>query len=226
MANRRPKKEPTEQPSKEFFGQYWNALVEGHKSDRLSLQPVLNTGFNALRMGYEIGRSKGRADLKTALNAPIIKRAPDYMPKGPRISAYVIDGADSGAGTFWDTVEDWWMVRLLKRAADSGDTEGFKRLLHYFLLNLHIVTPKGVLMPFRWENGRPRERVPMMVEAAWIELGRKEPNAVLLSKVAQKCYPDEWRSGDDAIRRKLRKRVLAVIRRHQAVNDTKRHTVS
>jgi hypothetical protein len=81
-------------------------------------------------------------------------------------------------------------------------------------------------MPFRWNSGRPREKDPMRVVAAWNELGGPEPKSVVLSKVARKCYPEKWQSGDEVTQTKLRKRVLATIRRYQAANDTKPSTVS
>ena len=51
--------------------------------------------------------------------------------------------------------DDWWPVRLLREGAAEDDSEGFKRILHYFLMSLYIQLPKGVLIPFRWTLGPP-----------------------------------------------------------------------
>src|SRR5213594_1622855 len=42
-------------------------------------------------------------------------------------------------------VEQWWPIRLIREAAGAGDVEGRKRLLHYFLLELQVPLPDGVL---------------------------------------------------------------------------------
>src|SRR5260370_9240550 len=70
----------------------------------------------------------------------------------------------------WDEVEQWWPVRLLRAAAEQNDREAYKRLLHFWLCNLDVPPPEGVLTPFRWTRGRPNETE--MIYVAWVAQGR------------------------------------------------------
>jgi len=51
------------------------------------------------------------------------------------------------SGPEWDELARWSPMRVLRQAAKEEDSEGCKRLLYFFLLELDIRLPKGVLVP-------------------------------------------------------------------------------
>jgi hypothetical protein len=117
----------------------------------------------------------------------------------------------------WDKVEQWWPVRLLRAAAEQNDREAYKRLLHFWLCNLHVPPPEGVLTSFRWKRGRPNETE--MIYAAWVAQGRPPLDWRHCDELAKTFYKDEFAKAksDLKLRKNLRDRVRATIRRHQPV---------
>ena len=114
-------------------------------------------------------------------------------------------------------VEQWWPIRLIREAAEAGDVEGCKRLLHYFLLELQVPLPDGVLRPFRWKRGRPKETEG--IYASWIERGRPALTWRVCEDLTKNFYPEEFAraKSNPNLRKKLRDRVRATIARHQQV---------
>ena len=121
------------------------------------------------------------------------------------------------SGEMWDEVRGWWPVRLLREAADEDDSEGFKRILHYFLTSLDVSPPKGVLIPFRWKRGRPNETEG--IYEAWIAKGRPSLTWRVCEDLAKTFNGDEFAhaKSNPILRRKTRNRVRAAILRHQLV---------
>lgn len=115
----------------------------------------------------------------------------------------------------WEEVRDWWPVRLLREAAEEGDREGCKRMLHYFLLQLDVPLPKGVLMPFRWKRGRPNKTEG--IYEAWIAKGRPRLTWRVCEDLAKTFYGSEFAQAksDSKQRKKLRDRVHSAVLRHQ-----------
>jgi hypothetical protein len=115
----------------------------------------------------------------------------------------------------WTEVEDWWPVRLLRQAAEEGDSEGSKRLLDYFMKNLDVQLPKGVLVPFRWRRGRPNETEG--IYEAWIAKGRPGMTWRICDDLAKAFYGSEFvkARSDPRLRKRLRDRVRSTILRHQ-----------
>src|SRR6266852_1846660 len=114
----------------------------------------------------------------------------------------------------WKEVADWWPVRLLQDAAEDGDSEGCKRILHYFLASLGVQLPKGVLVPFRWKRGRPNETEG--IYEAWIAKDRPAPTWRVCDDLAKAFYGDEFARAmsNPSLRKRLRDRVRATILRH------------
>ena len=137
--------------------------------------------------------------------------------KAPRL----IDGKRPSSTDLWDAVEEWWPIQLLQEAAEKRDAEGFKRILSDFLRNLHAFPPKGVLVPFRWKRGRRKETE--NIYAAWLESGRPETDRRVCDQLAKQFYPEEYTEPkkDGKVRKKLRDRIRATIRRHDAERATK-----
>jgi len=115
----------------------------------------------------------------------------------------------------WEEVGDWWPVRLLREAAAEGDGEGCKRLLDYFIRNLAVQLPKGVLVPFRWKRGRPNET--QGIYEAWMAKGRPATTWRVCDDLARAFYWSEFvqARSDHRLRKKLRDRVRSTILRHQ-----------
>ena len=127
----------------------------------------------------------------------------------------------------WEELAEWWPFRLLRKAAAEKDAEGYKRLLHYFLLQLGVSPPKGVLVAFRWKVGRPGEAE--LIYAAWVSKGRPALNWRTLDGLAKVFYPDQFAKclSDGKLRKNLRDRVGNAIRRHESqVAATKPHSIS
>ena len=116
----------------------------------------------------------------------------------------------------WRELPLWWPIRMLRDAAGQGDTEGCKRLLHYFLGNLGIHLPKGVLVPFRWNPGRPKQTE--RIYEAWIAKGRPVLNWRICDELAKTFYAEEFATAqsDPSLRKRLRDRIRATILRHEA----------
>jgi hypothetical protein len=114
----------------------------------------------------------------------------------------------------WEEVERWWPIRLLREAVDEGDSEGCKRLLHYFLSRLGVRLPEGVLIPFRWKRGRPKETEG--IYEAWIAKGRPTTTWRVCDDLAKTFYAHEFAQAksNSNLRKKLRDRVRATIARH------------
>jgi len=120
------------------------------------------------------------------------------------------------ASKLWDELQISWPVQMLQQASAAGDVEGCKRLLHHFLNRMGVQPPAGVLMPFRWEPGRPEETED--IYEAWIAMGRPSVNWHVLDELARTFYPPEFQAAksDLKLRKKLRDRIRATIRRHEA----------
>jgi hypothetical protein len=122
----------------------------------------------------------------------------------------------------WPAVADWWPIELLRTAKERGDSEGFKRLLYYFLLLLSAEPPKGVLEPFHWRRGRPIEKERDKVYLLWISLKCPTLTKQVLDGMAKSLYPDEWKSEPSNIsrhaklRKKLRDRIRQTVRRAES----------
>lgn len=128
----------------------------------------------------------------------------DYQP--PRMTT---------SGTEWEEVAEWWPFRVLRQAAEEQDSEGCKRLLHFFLWELRIRLPKGVLVPLRWKHGRPNETE--AVYKAWIARGQPKPTWRVCEDLARIFYAREMEQAksDTGARRKLRVRIRATLLRHE-----------
>lgn len=120
----------------------------------------------------------------------------------------------------WDEVEQWWPVRLLEAAAEHNDVEAYKRLLHFWLCNLGVPPPEGVLTPFRWTRGRPNETE--MIYLAWVAQGRPALDWRYCDELAKTFYKVEFAKSksDLKLRKNLRDRVRGTIRRHEPVAPT------
>jgi len=122
-------KRPSKQPVREFFGKYFDSLVEGEERERGKPKPT-----------------------------PVVNLLRPF---------------DSAAEPFYlsfEAAQEWWPVRLLRKAASEKDAEGYKRLLAYFLSNLNARPPKGVLLPYLLGVGRPTETE--FIYELWVAKGR------------------------------------------------------
>lgn len=120
-------------------------------------------------------------------------------------------------GRDWEDVAEWWPIVVLRQAAEEGDSEGCKRLLSLFLLELRVRLPKGVLIPFRWNRGRPNETE--RIYEAWVAKGRPATSWRVCDDLARAFYADEFAQAksNSSLRKKLRDRVRGTILRHQAM---------
>ena len=194
MSTKKPEKSPGGLPFHKFFGEWADLLRESRVAE------------NAVREIRALeNRSRTAADL---LWGP---RQASSEPIGKPVS-------ESFSPELWDTVENWWPFRILRIASETGDAEGYKRLLSYFLLELGVKPPKGVLTPLRWPRGRPKETKTELICASWDAKGRPKPDARLLNTFAKAFYAAESRKSESnpQLRKNLRDRVLATLLRHQA----------
>jgi hypothetical protein len=131
------------------------------------------------------------------------------------------------SGPFWEEVEQWWPIRLLREAAEEGDSEGCKRLLYFFLSELGVRLPKGVLIPFRGKRGRPNKTEG--IYEAWIAKGRPATTGRVCDDLAKTFYAAEFAQAkaNPNLRKKLRDRVRSTIVRHRlALDATKSPSIS
>jgi hypothetical protein len=128
----------------------------------------------------------------------------DYQP--PRMTT---------SGAEWEEVAQWWPFDVLRQTADEDDSEGCKRLLHFFLSELGVRLPKGVLMPFRGKRGRPKETE--AIHKAWIARGRPRLTWRVCEDLARGFYALEFEQAksDSSLRKKLRNRIRVTILRHE-----------
>jgi hypothetical protein len=119
------------------------------------------------------------------------------------------------SGADWEEVAQWWPIRLLREAAEEGDSEGCKRLLAFFLSELGVRLPKGVLIPFQWKRGRPNETEE--IYKAWIAKGRPAPSWRVCDELAKAFYAAEFAEAksNSNLGKKLRDRVHATLLRHE-----------
>jgi hypothetical protein len=194
MSNKKPKKSPSGLPLDKFFGQWGDLLLKSHAAE---------DAFRELLAAEKRG-------LNAADFAPNLLKDPRQARLEPIGEAV----CDSFSPELWDTVGNWWPFRMLKIASETGDVEGYKRLLIYFLLELGVKPPEGVLIPFRWPRGRPKETE--TAHAAWIAKGRPELNWRVLDDLARSCYGDDFRKGqsDAKLRKNLRDKIRGAILRH------------
>ena len=114
---------------------------------------------------------------------------------------------------------------MLRQAAEEGDSEGCKRLLYFFLSELDVRLPKGVLIPFRGKRGRPNKTEG--IYEAWIAKDRPAPSWRVCDDLAKTFYAAEFAQAksNPNLRKKLRDRVRATILRH-ALAATKSAPIS
>jgi hypothetical protein len=119
-----------------------------------------------------------------------------------------------------ERVLGWWQFRLLRIAASDGNTERFKRMLYYFLRQLDLHLPTGVLTEFVGKPGRPKAGEPIRQD--WERRGCPLVDKDLKDELARAHYAAEYAkaqkatpvSRDNKIRR-LRDRVGANLSRIQ-----------
>jgi hypothetical protein len=119
------------------------------------------------------------------------------------------------SGADWEEFAQWWPFDVLRQAADEEDTEGCKRLLHFFLSELGVRLPKGVLTPFRAKRGRPNETE--SIYKAWITQGQPRLTWRVCEDLARSFYALEFEQAksDLSLRKKLRNRIRVTILRHE-----------
>jgi hypothetical protein len=207
MSTKKRKKNPAGLPFNKFFGEWADLLKESRAAE------------SAVRESRALeSRSRTAADF-----VPNLLREPRQTSLKPVGNA----ASHSFSPELWETVENWWPFRILRIASDTGDAEGYKRLLSYFLLELGVKPPKGVFTPFRWPHGRPRETTTELICAAWEAEGRPTPDARVLNRLVRTFYVTEF---DDAgrdlkLKKNLRDRVLATLLRHQARATAKSQSI-
>jgi hypothetical protein len=159
---------------------------------------------------YHAAIQKGRAAEKRHRRPMNVLQALELIEKGEYEVPRLITSED-----LWEEVGNWWPVRLVQEAAEEGDIEGCKRILHYFLCQLGVTLPEGVLIPFRWKRGRPNETEG--IYEAWIATGRPPLTWRVCEDLAKTFYADEFAhaKSNPIHRKKLRDRVRATILRHQ-----------
>jgi hypothetical protein len=120
------------------------------------------------------------------------------------------------SGEDWDEVAEWWPFDVLRQAAEEEDTEGCKRLLHFFLSELRVRLPKGVLTPLRRKRGRPKATE--SIYKAWIAQGRPRLTWRVCEDLARGFYALEFgqAKSDSSLRKRLRIRIRVTILRHEA----------
>jgi hypothetical protein len=118
------------------------------------------------------------------------------------------------SGRDWDDFGQWWPMRVLRQAAEERDIEGCKRLLYVFLMELDIRLPERVLLPFRWKAGRRDETE--AIYKAWVDKGSPILSGRVCGELAKQFYPEESSKAksNPNLRKKLRDRIRATIRRH------------
>jgi hypothetical protein len=166
---------------------------------------------------------------------PVFRIMHDSFPSGVRCTTLseMMRSLDQGRTLAWLTPDEWQvcrqapLVNLLREAKRENDCEGYKRLLYYFLGELDVKPPAGVLIPYRWKPGRPQHT--QAIHEAWVAKDRPPLTWRTLDGLAKTVYPSDFaRAASDAkIRKNLRDRVRAAIRRHeQVVAATKLERVS
>ena len=119
------------------------------------------------------------------------------------------------SGAEWEEVAQWWPFHVLRQAAEENDSEGCKRLLYFFLLELDIRLPQGVLAAWRSKRGRPNETEE--IYKAWIARGKPKPTWRVCEDLARIFYPGEIEQAqsDPGPRTKIRARIRATLLRHE-----------
>jgi hypothetical protein len=118
---------------------------------------------------------------------------------------------------------EWWPFDVLRQTAAEEDIEGCKHLLRFFLSELGVRLPNGVLMPFRGKRGRPKETE--AIYEAWIALGRPNPTWPVCDALARTFYVHEFAQAKSNVilRQKLRKRIWVTLFRHEALRLRNTH---
>lgn len=196
---KKPKKHPEELPFDKFFGGWAGEVRDAQAAEKSTRRTAADS-----------------APRLTLLQNLLKDPSKGNEPSPPRLICLYESSPE-----FWDEVENWWPFRLLRGAAKNGDSEGYKRLLSYFLLRLGVAPPKGVLIPFRWPRGRPNETE--MIYVAWESMGRPTLVWRTLDELAKTFYADDFgRARSDAkLRKNLRDRVRGTILRYQSTTATK-----
>jgi hypothetical protein len=112
----------------------------------------------------------------------------------------------------WDELREWWIFDLLVLAKNRGDTENFKRILHFFVRRIVGKPPKGVFLPFRWPRGRPQDEQVTEILLEWVNRGQPHATSHECSKIAVTLWP-EYKDAEKKEQKRMRDRVYAAIRR-------------
>ncbi len=178
-----------------------NWAMARKSASALPLETFLGEHLNRMQQAYTAERRRRHGNLEM-LCALLNK---DYQP--PRMTT---------SGAEWKEVAQWWPFDVLRQTAEEEDSEGCKRLLHYFLSELGVRLPKGVLMAFRRKRGRPKETE--AIYKTWIAQGRPRLTSRVCEDLARGFYAleAEQAKSDPSLRQKLRNRIRVTILRHEA----------
>jgi hypothetical protein len=176
----------------------------------LPLETLGGKQINRMEQAYAAHRRRQYGNLE------ILRKLLDKDYQPPRMTT---------SGVEWEEVAQWWPFNVLRQTAEEEDSEGCKRLLQFFLSELGVRLPKGVLMPFRRKRGRPKETEP--IYKTWIAQGRPRLDWRVCEDLARSFYALEFEQAksDLSLRTKLRTRIRVTILRHE-VAVTKFRSIS
>jgi hypothetical protein len=151
---------------------------------------------------------------------PLKEFAPDYIAESKFEGSWVNPFEHLSEATeaiydvtLWERTRMWWPVYQLRKLAQEGKAEVYKRTLLLFLIDLDAGPPEGVITSFKFNRGRPLETE--FVYALWLSKGKPKLTPTVCERMARQLYPKEFNAsplGSPGMK-KLRDRIRATIQR-------------
>jgi hypothetical protein len=181
MSKKRTAKEQKQLTADEFMAKHQREIAE---DDRLKVHPPLSLS--------KAGGTTGLSDLTAEVTAYFraLTSTPDYR--------------------LISQLKEWWLVRLLRAAAEDDCPEGYRELLEDWLIRLGVEPPDGVLIPRRKLRGAPLKKSTEEIYRQWI--GQERPS---WRELAYAIYQREYTAADTKQRKNLRDRCRRAVERHQ-----------
>jgi hypothetical protein len=107
-------------------------------------------------------------------------------------------------------LRQWWLVRLLRAAAQERSPEAYRHFLEDLLIRLDVEPPDGVLVRHRRAPGAPIKKSTEEIHRTWIGLGKCSPR-----QLASFVYGTEYNKANTKERKILRDRCRQAVKRGQ-----------
>jgi hypothetical protein len=183
-------------------------------SDRKKVAVQLTAAEFMAKHAKELAESEQEASIK--LLRTIFPEGPISLARlgasNPALDKWLQARAALPGNRLISELQKYWVIRLLKAAANENSREAYRELLEGLLIRLGVEPPDGVLLPSPRPRGAPHKASTELIYQVWLQNGKPNWNSL-----AYEFYRAHYTSADAKVRKTLRDRCRRAVKRRQAM---------